>query len=235
MYTRWSKPVVNSPCHLKQSEESIITIKGYPWKTHLRIWHLPGVVSSGMSKEYTGLENLGVWSFTSLMVIFILMSEDWRPSSARTSNEYLDLCSLSNLLVAIRSPDSGSIHQPLLPECWDLSPLLLHLAALKGQLCWMKLSVLEVFALGLGVLQVRPGSSGPQCLSWEACCCSDRLAFTCKFEFLTSQFPYLFFTYSKTWRGSSWLSLFTNRPGYKCLQNLNAHSFLLFGKFSTLI
>lgn len=111
MYTWWSKPVVNSPRHLKQSEESIITIKGYPWKTHLRICHLPGVVSSGMSKEYTGLENLGVWSFTSLMVIFILMSEDWRPSSARTSNEYLDLCSLSNLLVAIRSPDSGSIRK----------------------------------------------------------------------------------------------------------------------------
>lgn len=40
------------------------------------IFCLPGVVSSGMSKEYQGLENLGVWSLTSLIVMFTLMSED---------------------------------------------------------------------------------------------------------------------------------------------------------------
>lgn len=69
---------------------------------------LPGVASSGMSKEYTGLENLGIWSLTSLTVMFILMSEDCRPSSARTKREYLERRSRSRRLVAIRSPDSGS-------------------------------------------------------------------------------------------------------------------------------
>lgn len=105
------KHVLNTAHYLKQPEEFIRTVKGGSCKTPLGACHLPGVVSSRMSKEYTGLENLGVWSFTSLMVILILMSEDWRPSSARTSNEYLDLCSLSSLLVAMRSPDSGSIRK----------------------------------------------------------------------------------------------------------------------------
>ena len=61
-----------------------------------------------MSKEYPLRENLGAWSLTSLMVMFSLMSEDCRPSSARTSSEYLDRRSRSSFLVAMRSPDSGS-------------------------------------------------------------------------------------------------------------------------------
>ena len=90
---------------------SITEAKVDPCNMHLRAWSLPGVVSSGMSKEYTGLENLGEWSFTSLTVMLILISEDWRPSSARTSREYLERRSLSSLLVAIRSPDSGSMRK----------------------------------------------------------------------------------------------------------------------------
>ena len=70
------KHVLNTAHYLEQPEEFIGTVKGGSCKMPLRACHLPGVVSSRMSKEYTGLENLGVWSFTSLMVILILMSED---------------------------------------------------------------------------------------------------------------------------------------------------------------
>ena len=69
---------------------------------------LPGAVSSGMSKEYPAREKRGAWSLTSLTVMFSRMSEDWRPSSARTSSEYSERRSRSSRRVAVRSPDSGS-------------------------------------------------------------------------------------------------------------------------------
>lgn len=72
---------------------------------------LPGAMSSGISNEYVARENLGVWSLTSLTVMFSLMSDDCFPSSARTRREYLDRRSRSSFLVAIRSPDSGSIRK----------------------------------------------------------------------------------------------------------------------------
>lgn len=93
-------PPVPSPCALTKRKISV---------NFRAISYLPGVASSGTSKEYTGLENLGIWSLTSLTVMFILMSEDCRPSSARTSKEYLERRSRSRRLVAIRSPDSGSM------------------------------------------------------------------------------------------------------------------------------
>lgn len=74
-------------------------------------WDLPAAVSSGISNEYVTRENLGEWSLTSLTVMFNLMSDDCFPSSARTSREYLERRSLSSFLVAIRSPDSGSIRK----------------------------------------------------------------------------------------------------------------------------
>lgn len=77
----------------------------------LEVEALPGVVSSGMSKEYVRRENLGVWSLTSLTVMFNLMSDDCLPSSARTSREYLERRSRSSFLVAIKSPDSGSMRK----------------------------------------------------------------------------------------------------------------------------
>lgn len=72
---------------------------------------LPGAMSSGMSNEYVTRENLGVWSLTSFTVMFSLMSEDCFPSSARTRREYFERRSRSSFLVAIRSPDSGSIRK----------------------------------------------------------------------------------------------------------------------------
>ena len=69
---------------------------------------LPGAVSSGMSKEYPAREKRGAWSLTSLTVMFSRMSEDCRPSSARTSREYSERRSRSSRRVAVRSPDSGS-------------------------------------------------------------------------------------------------------------------------------